>query len=322
MKTLRWTLLAATAFFVTGVHAQDISAADSTGLPGDNFNLPGALDLFKKSASPEAFEKALNSDDNSINNLDLNGDNNIDYVRVVDHAGENAHALVLQAIVAENQFQDVAVIEIEKEGEQSAKLQIAGDEDLYGKNVYAEPSEEKASGGKGGPSPVMETSAVFVNVWFWPCVSYVYAPGYVVWVSPWYWYHYPGWFRPWHPRPWRWHHAQCMHYYTMYPIVHTHRVGVAHRIYTPHRSTSAVVKERYKASTRTNDKTGKTPAVKEGQRKENAPPADTRDKAEKKTPRRKAETGREVEKAPRQAKPRPAPRTAPSRNGAKSGRKK
>ena len=30
---------------------------DSTGLPGDNFSLQGALEMFKKASSPEEFEK-------------------------------------------------------------------------------------------------------------------------------------------------------------------------------------------------------------------------------------------------------------------------
>jgi hypothetical protein len=51
------------ALIVFPAWTQAIFPADSTGLPGDNFSLEGALELFKKSASPEEFEKLLNTED-------------------------------------------------------------------------------------------------------------------------------------------------------------------------------------------------------------------------------------------------------------------
>src|SRR5690606_5212214 len=109
-------LVVISGFFITGI-AQEI---DSTGLPGDHFSLDGALELFKNAESPEAFEKALNTENNYVNNLDLNHDGDIDYVRVIDHSEEDAHALVLQAIVAKEEFHDIAVIEIEKPSDAEA----------------------------------------------------------------------------------------------------------------------------------------------------------------------------------------------------------
>lgn len=37
-------------------NAQGEMEADSTGLPGDNFSLEGAIELFKQASSPEEFE--------------------------------------------------------------------------------------------------------------------------------------------------------------------------------------------------------------------------------------------------------------------------
>jgi hypothetical protein len=91
-----------------------IAQTDSTGLPGDNFSLEAALDLFKNSASPEAFEKALNTEGNNVNNLDLNDDGDIDYIRVIDHRDGDVHTIVLQATISATESQDVAVIELEK----------------------------------------------------------------------------------------------------------------------------------------------------------------------------------------------------------------
>src|SRR5689334_4989077 len=84
------------------IHAQNKSGVDSTGLPGDHFSLQGALAMFQKASSPEDFEKLLNSEDNHVNNLDLNNDGDIDYIRVVDNSEKEAHAFVLQAVISEN----------------------------------------------------------------------------------------------------------------------------------------------------------------------------------------------------------------------------
>lgn len=225
--------------------AQNTNAADSTGLPGDNFSLEGALDLFKKAESPENFEKLLNSPGNDVNNLDLNEDGEIDYIRVVDRMDGDAHAIVLQVPVNENESQDIAVIEIEKTGAEEAVLQIIGDEDLYGPEVIAEPfEEENAKQGRNGPAPTFGPVRIVVNVWGWPSVRYMYRPGYVVYVSPWRWRAYPTWWRPWRPHPWRAFHVRVRPYRAHYHVVHVHRVPRAHRVYTPHRVHSTTVHSR------------------------------------------------------------------------------
>ena len=174
--------------------------SESTGMPGDNFSLEGALDLFKKAESPEHYEKLLNEKDNEVNNLDLNDDGDVDYIRVLDNKEEEAHAIVLQVSISKNEQQDIAVIAIEKNADEYAELQIIGDEEIYGEELVVEPySETATSNGKGGPSADYSITRVVVNVWFWPSVRYIYAPSYRVYRSPWYWGYYPNWWRPWRP---------------------------------------------------------------------------------------------------------------------------
>lgn len=115
--------------------------ADSSGLPGNNFDLYGALELFKKADTPENFEKAINSGSNEVNNLDLDGDGKTDYVRVVDRE-DTAHTLVLQVAVSASETQEVAVIETEKAGMNKIHMQIVGNEELYGKNHIIESEAE------------------------------------------------------------------------------------------------------------------------------------------------------------------------------------
>lgn len=245
-KFFLWAALAA-SLLAAPLQAQEQNDVDSTGLPGDHFSLEAALDLFKQSSSLEDFEKRLNEEDNPANNLDLNEDGQIDYVRVVDRMDGDVHAIVLQAPVSEAESQDVAVIELEKTGAESAVLQILGDEDVFGEQVIAEPVGEEgveSPKGRGGPAVHLAPDAIIVNVWLWPSVRYMYRPAYVVYVSPWRWGLYPAWWRPFRPRPWGLYHARIRPYRAHYHVVTTHRVVRAHRAYTPHRTHSKVVRTR------------------------------------------------------------------------------
>lgn len=241
------------------VFSQAISGQDSTGLPGDQFSLAGALDLFKKAASPEAFEKGLNQEDNGVNNLDLDGNGEIDYIKVIDKQSGNLHAFILQVAIGPNENQDLAVIELEKTGNDRAMLQIIGDEDLYGEPVIVEPVD--AAGGAylddersllaRGPVNYYEADdlpLLLVNVWAWPVVRFVYAPGYRPWISPWGYRHYPGWWRPMKPLRWNVFHPHRLAYQRHYSVVRVHRLVKVHRIYTPVRSSSVIVRTRHQTS--------------------------------------------------------------------------
>ena len=225
--------------------AQETSSPDSTGLPGDHFSLEGALTLFSKASNIEDFEKALNTESNAVNNLDLNQDGDIDYLRVVDEADGDAHALIIQAVVNEKEVQDVAVIGIEKNGNDSAVLEITGDEELYGEELIVEPADEKESGGKGGPSPYAISRGVVVNVWLWPGVRFIYGPTYRPWISPYRWAYYPVWWKPWRVHPWRIHRNRCVVFHTGFRVVHVHRVNRAYGHYRTHRVTSVHVHNHY-----------------------------------------------------------------------------
>lgn len=251
------------AFTLGQTYAQGASGRDSTGLPGDQFSLQGALEMFKQAGSPEEFEKLLNTESNHVNNLDLNGDGEVDYLRVVGKRDKDVHVFILQVPVSETESQDVAVIELEKTGTDNAILQIVGDEDIFGEQVIVEPKgegeseeeeEEEVEKGKKGPYAPAAFGAsapvprVVVNVWMWPCVRFVYAPAYAVWVSPWRWHVYPAWWRPWRPLAWHAFHPFRARYHTGFAVVRTHRVVHAHRIYRPARVSSVTVRTRHRDS--------------------------------------------------------------------------
>ncbi|AEA45481.1 hypothetical protein [Fluviicola taffensis] len=221
-------------------------SSDSTGMPGDNFDLQGALELFKQSKSLEDFEKKLNTESNGVNNLDLDGNNAIDYIRVVDKKEGDNHAVLLQIPVNSKESQDVAAIVIEKRGKSEAQLQIIGDETLYGEEILMEPIDEKETKQSLGPSILMTpTTVIFVNVWGWPCVQYMYDPFYDPWYSPYYWDYYPSWWRPWRPVYWHVYYQRVYRYHGWCHYTNVYHVPNAHVIYKSHRTRSATVRTRY-----------------------------------------------------------------------------
>ena len=243
------------------INNQLSAQAESTGLLGDNFSLEGALDVFKNASSLEDFEKQLNNQDSDVNNLDLNDDGDVDYIRVEEHMEGEVHAIILQALISEEESQDIAVIEVEKTGKESATLQIVGDDYLYGDDYFIEPFDEVAtSDGDGGPSADYIVSRIIVNVWLWPSVRHIYRPNYVVYRSPFRWRVYPNVWRPWRPLTWSVYHGNRLRYNHHYHTVKTHRIVRARKIYTPKRKSSSVVVKKSKTVTRVrktnNGKTG------------------------------------------------------------------
>ena len=131
-------ILAVLTTLATSVRAQDYPR-EYLGLPGDNLNLYAVMDLFRNSETLEGFERSLNDPDLRINNLDLNGDYLVDYITISDFVNKKVHTIVLRAILGRNDYQDVAVITVQKLKKRKVFIQLIGDEALYGPNYIIEP---------------------------------------------------------------------------------------------------------------------------------------------------------------------------------------
>jgi hypothetical protein len=237
MKTLGLKIVSLFFLMVGGIAV--MGQPDRVEVPGDYFSLEGALQLFKQSASPEEFERLLNSPNSKVNNLDLNGDGEIDYIRVINRNEGYVHAFILQAVLSPTEYQDVAVISLEKLANGKAVLQITGDADVYGIETIIEPTEEVRV--MAGTS----TSRVVVNVWTWPVVRYVYSPYYSVWVSPWHWHMRPVWWYSWRPIAYYEYYSYWQPYRPYYSRCYTHRIVYAQHIYRPYRTSSPVYYKRH-----------------------------------------------------------------------------
>jgi len=157
---------------------------------GEDFDLEGVIAIFEESEDLEDFEKKLNDKKNEINNLDLNADEEIDVLKVVEYKDGETHVIVIQAVVGDNDVQDIASIEIEKHGDDEISLQVIGDPDIYGPDYIVEPAEEGSGGSSGGGDsfePMLDLGnllpAVFVSVRLWRPVVVMFRPGRVLFVS-------------------------------------------------------------------------------------------------------------------------------------------
>ena len=85
--------------------AESQTAQDTAllGLPGDNLDLY-ALDLFQKSKTIEDFEKCLNLEETGINNLDLNLNNKVDFIKVVTKQEDTDFSFILQVDVRKRRY--------------------------------------------------------------------------------------------------------------------------------------------------------------------------------------------------------------------------
>ena len=193
------------------------------GLPGDNLNLYAVMKLFQESETLEGFERSLNDENTRINNLDLNSDNLIDYIKVIDYVDRDVHTIVLQAVLNRKESQDVAVFTVQKFRNGSVQIQLTGDEALYGRNYIIEPiSNETPNPGYAGTSNRYNETVVrttYVEVSAWPLIRFIFVPDYVIWRSSWYWGYYPSYWHPW--RPFYWHYYYGYHY-NWYPLYYGH----------------------------------------------------------------------------------------------------
>lgn len=180
MKTKLFFLGAVITFCTTQIEAQNrtqIHAMNSE--VSANLDLRAVASVFGDSRNLEDFERRLNDPKLQLSNLDLNNDNQVDYLRVVESIENQAHFILIQAIVNRDVYQDVATIDVTKDYDHRVTIQIVGNTNLYGPNYIYE--------------PVYYSSPSLLSL-FW---TSNYRPYY----SNWKWNHYPKHYATWNPYP-------------------------------------------------------------------------------------------------------------------------
>ena len=212
MKAKFITSILGAIFMVIPSLAQDKTTvrANSSDI-SDNLDLRAVATIFGDSKDLEDFERRLNDPKSQISNLDLNNDNYVDYLRVIETIEGNAHIIVIQAVLDKDLYQDIASVEVEKDGDNVA-VQVVGDVYMYGNNYIYEPVYVHR--------PIIYTT-------FW-------APYYRPYYSVWYWNYYPSYYSCWRPFPifrYRNHIAVHINFGISFNYVSYRRCGVAYNAY-------------------------------------------------------------------------------------------
>ena len=180
MKTKIITFALFATFLSWTSFAQDRTTVTATGSDiSDNLDLTAVASIFGDSQNLEDFEQRLNDPKIQISNLDLNGDNQVDYLRVIESVEGRTHLIIIQSVLDRDVYQDVATIEVERDNNNRVQVQVVGNVYMYGQNYIYEPV-------------YVNTPVIYSNFW---------GNNYNPYVSAWYWNYYPTYYYGWTPYP-------------------------------------------------------------------------------------------------------------------------
>ena len=224
MKTNIIFLSIVTLFFVNTINSQTRTTVNATNSEiSDNLDLKAVASIFGDSKNLEDFEKRLNDPKYKISNLDLNDDNQVDYLRVIESVERNTHLIVIQAILEKDIFQDVATIEVERDENNRMQVQVVGDVYMYGNNYIYEPV-------------YVHSPRLFTYFW---------TPNYRIYHSRWNWGYYPQYYYNWRPFPTYRYHRNVriwINYNNNYNYVNVRRSTVAINLHRNVRTNSYEVR--------------------------------------------------------------------------------
>ena len=105
---------------------------------GEGLNLQAVTELVSTVRSAEEFERELNSASRKINNLDLNEDGKVDYIKVTEIKKDKMRGYSLTVDVENDgsvEEQEIATIQLEGSGDRCG-VQTHGNRHIYGNNHY------------------------------------------------------------------------------------------------------------------------------------------------------------------------------------------
>lgn len=178
----------------------------------DNLDLRAVASIFGDSKDLADFERRLNDPEIQISNLDLNNDNQVDYLRVIETVEGNAHLIVIQSVLGRDTYQDVATVEVERDRNNRVQVQVVGDVYMYGPNYIYEPV-------------YAYTPVIYSTFWI---------DNYRPYCSSWYWGYYPSYYYAWSPWPvfrYRNHIGISINFHHHYNYVNYRRCGVVYNNY-------------------------------------------------------------------------------------------
>ena len=179
MKNLILKFVVTIVVSMLGIGSVSAHNTSKTSNPAAGLDLYAVAEVFKVSENIAKFEEALNAPDSEINNLDLNENGEIDFIRTTEQVKDDTHLIVLQVPLGENDFQDVATIAVERESGDKYNLQIQGETTIYGENYYVVPANNNFS--------------------LWNVVRSIFSPNYRPYISSYNYRVLPNWWKIRHP---------------------------------------------------------------------------------------------------------------------------
>ncbi|MGA9638891.1 hypothetical protein [Flavobacterium sp.] len=179
MKTKILIASLLTSFFAMQIQAQYGSVNAMNNEISDNLDLKAVASIFGDSRNLQDFEERLNDPKIQISNLDLNYDNQVDYLRVIETVDGNTHLIIIQSVIDRDVYQDVATIDVERNNANNVQIHIVGNDFIYGPNYIYQP--------------------VYYSVP--PIYASFYVSNYRPYRSTWYWNYYPRYYTAWRPYP-------------------------------------------------------------------------------------------------------------------------
>nr|WP_315186692.1 hypothetical protein [uncultured Flavobacterium sp.] len=218
MKTKLLLFTALASIFAIQTQAQDRTTINATNSEiSDNLDLRAVASIFGDSRNLQDFERRLNDPKTQISNLDLNNDNQVDYLRVIETVDKRTHVIIIQAVLDRDVYQDIATIDVEKDNYNRVHVQVVGDVYMYGHNYIYE--------------PVYYTTP-FIYASFW-------LSNYRPYYSSWSWNYYPNYYYAWNPYPvfrYRNNISLCLNINNSYNYVNYRRSNRAINLYSSRRS--------------------------------------------------------------------------------------
>ncbi len=138
-----------------------VSCSDQPLTAADGLNLHAVMGLVKQARDGEHFENLLNT--SGINNMDLDGDETVDYINVTEYGDGDFRGFSLSTTLHDNSVQQIAEIHFQRTLS-GVIIQLHGNAQIYGPNYYIRSAQ-----------PMTLSQAMFLHWMFSPRVVYASA---------------------------------------------------------------------------------------------------------------------------------------------------
>lgn len=148
----------------------------TTAPAAEGLDLQAVMAAFKEAPNAESFEKVLNDPESGLNNLDLNADGKVDFIKVTEYGNQkDTFGFALTTEPEAGNEQEVAKIELFKNGN-NVDAQVVGNEQIYGSNY-------------GFANTAMNVASIAM-------LAYLISNRHQPYRSPYYYGYYPSYYRP------------------------------------------------------------------------------------------------------------------------------